>query len=148
MDTQGGFIDSAKVVGYAFVLQYYRIIHSFPEFAYKFYKDSSVLTRPDHNGVSTTVTTMEVSSVKIWLLIVFVWVFTWCGSLSFLSPLVKQNSWDPIVWVWPDLFVYGRCALHKRCLTFIVLNAYSALYFCLLWPALIRWVAPELFNLK
>lgn len=72
MDTQGGFIDSAKVVGYAFVLQYYRIIHSFPEFAYKFYKDSSVLTRPDHNGVSTTVTTMEVSSVKIWLLIVFV----------------------------------------------------------------------------
>lgn len=50
---------SAKVVGNAFVEQYYSILHSSPEMAYKFYKDSSILSRPDHNGVLTSVTTME-----------------------------------------------------------------------------------------
>lgn len=52
---------SAQVVGNAFVEQYYHILHSTPELVFRFYQDSSVLSRPDSNGVMTSVTTMEVS---------------------------------------------------------------------------------------
>ncbi|CAL5362393.1 unnamed protein product [Camellia sinensis] len=50
---------------YAFVAQYYRILHESPELVYKFYQDSSVLSRPDSNGVMTLVTTMKAINEKI-----------------------------------------------------------------------------------
>ncbi|XWS44406.1 hypothetical protein CRYUN_Cryun15aG0042500 [Craigia yunnanensis] len=50
---------SAQVVGNAFVEQYYHILYNSPELAHKFYHDSSVLSRPDSNGVMTSVTTMQ-----------------------------------------------------------------------------------------
>lgn len=52
---------SAQVVGNAFVEQYYHILHHSPDLVYKFYHDSSVLSRPDASGVMTSVTTMKVS---------------------------------------------------------------------------------------
>lgn len=51
---------SAQVVGNAFVEQYYHILHHSPELVYRFYQDSSVLSRPDSNGVMNSVTTMQV----------------------------------------------------------------------------------------
>lgn len=56
---------SAQVVGNAFVEQYYHILHSTPELVFRFYQDSSVLSRPDSNGVMTSVTTMEGINQKI-----------------------------------------------------------------------------------
>lgn len=52
---------SAEVVGNAFVEQYYHILHQSPELVHKFYQDSSLLSRPDADGIMTTVTTMQVS---------------------------------------------------------------------------------------
>lgn len=52
---------SAEVVGNAFVEQYYHILHQSPNLVHRFYQDSSFLSRPDSNGVMTTVTTMQVS---------------------------------------------------------------------------------------
>ncbi|KZV45620.1 ras GTPase-activating protein-binding protein 2-like [Dorcoceras hygrometricum] len=56
---------SAQVVGNAFVEQYYHILHQSPELVHRFYNDSSVLSRPDPNGVMTTVTTMKSINDKI-----------------------------------------------------------------------------------
>lgn len=56
---------SAQLVGNAFVEQYYHILHHSPESVYRFYQDSSVLSRPDANGVMTTVTTMQGINEKI-----------------------------------------------------------------------------------
>ncbi|KAK3012282.1 hypothetical protein RJ639_012952 [Escallonia herrerae] len=56
---------SAEVVGNAFVEQYYHILHQSPDSVYKFYQDSSVLSRPDADGVMTTVTTMKGINDKI-----------------------------------------------------------------------------------
>lgn len=56
---------SAQVVGNAFVEQYYHILHQSPELVYRFYQDSSVLSRPDSNGVMTSVTTMPGINEKI-----------------------------------------------------------------------------------
>lgn len=56
---------SAQVVGNTFVEQYYQIQHHSPESVYRFYQDSSVLSRPDANGVMTSVTTMKVSISRI-----------------------------------------------------------------------------------
>lgn len=56
---------SAQVVGNAFVEQYYQIQHHSPESVYRFYQDSSVLSRPDADGVITSVTTMKVSISRI-----------------------------------------------------------------------------------
>ncbi|KAI4346679.1 hypothetical protein L6164_007552 [Bauhinia variegata] len=50
---------NAQVVGNAFVEQYYHILHHSPELVYRFYHDSSVLSRPDSNGEMTSVTTMQ-----------------------------------------------------------------------------------------
>ncbi|KAI7985630.1 Nuclear transport factor 2 [Camellia lanceoleosa] len=58
-------LPSAHVVGNAFVEQYYHILHESPELVYKFYQDSSVLSRPDSNGVMTSVTTMQAINEKI-----------------------------------------------------------------------------------
>ncbi|CAA2978690.1 ras GTPase-activating -binding 2 [Olea europaea subsp. europaea] len=52
---------SAQVVGNAFVEQYYHILHHSPELVFRFYLDTSVLSRPGPDGVMTTVTTMKVS---------------------------------------------------------------------------------------
>jgi hypothetical protein len=52
---------SAEMVGNAFVEQYYHILHQSPELVYRFYQESSVISRPDSNGVMTSVTTMKVS---------------------------------------------------------------------------------------
>ncbi|GLU10949.1 hypothetical protein SLE2022_277240 [Rubroshorea leprosula] len=56
---------SAQVVGNAFVEQYYHILHHSPELVYRFYQDSSVLSRPDNNGQMTSVTTMQGINEKI-----------------------------------------------------------------------------------
>ncbi|KAL0343796.1 UNVERIFIED_CONTAM: Nuclear transport factor 2 [Sesamum angustifolium] len=50
---------SAQVVGNAFVEQYYHILHHSPELVFRFYQDASVLSRPDADGLMTTVTTMK-----------------------------------------------------------------------------------------
>ncbi|KAL0316171.1 UNVERIFIED_CONTAM: putative mitochondrial protein [Sesamum radiatum] len=49
-----------QVVGNAFVEQYYHILHHSPELVFRFYQDKSVLSRPDADGLMTTVTTMKV----------------------------------------------------------------------------------------
>ncbi|CAN4081637.1 unnamed protein product [Withania somnifera] len=59
MAMQTAATPSAQVVGNAFVEQYYQIQHRSPESVYRFYQDSSVLSRPDFNGVMSTVTTMK-----------------------------------------------------------------------------------------
>ncbi|KAL5582154.1 hypothetical protein UlMin_014596 [Ulmus minor] len=56
---------SAQVVGNAFVEQYYHILHHSPDLVYRFYQDSSVISRPDSNGVMTSVTTMQGINEKI-----------------------------------------------------------------------------------
>ncbi|KAJ4826090.1 hypothetical protein Tsubulata_015186 [Turnera subulata] len=56
---------SAQTVGNAFVEQYYHILHTSPELVYRFYQDSSVLSRPDANGVMTSVATMQGINEKI-----------------------------------------------------------------------------------
>ncbi|XP_047332798.1 nuclear transport factor 2-like isoform X2 [Impatiens glandulifera] len=58
-------IPSAQVVGNAFVDQYYHILHQSPELVFKFYQDSSILSRPDANGGMTTVTTVKAINEKI-----------------------------------------------------------------------------------
>lgn len=52
---------SAEMIGNAFVEQYYHILHQSPELVYRFYQESSVISRPDSKGVMTSVTTMKVS---------------------------------------------------------------------------------------
>ncbi|KAH7532732.1 hypothetical protein FEM48_Zijuj04G0053500 [Ziziphus jujuba var. spinosa] len=56
---------SAQFVGNAFVDQYYKILHNSPELFYRFYQDSSVISRPDSNGVMTSATTMQGINEKI-----------------------------------------------------------------------------------
>ncbi|KAL0332156.1 UNVERIFIED_CONTAM: Nuclear transport factor 2, partial [Sesamum calycinum] len=55
---------SAQVVGNAFVEQYYHILHHSPELVFRFYQDTSVLSRPDADGLMTTVTTMKIRVEK------------------------------------------------------------------------------------
>lgn len=59
MQTASPPAPSAQVVGNAFVEQYYHILHHSPELVYRFYHNTSVLSRPDPNGLMTTVTTMK-----------------------------------------------------------------------------------------
>nr|DAD31470.1 TPA_asm: hypothetical protein HUJ06_010320 [Nelumbo nucifera] len=56
---------SAQVVGNAFVEQYYHILHQSPELVYRFYHDSSMLSRPEPNGAMSSVTTMQAINEKI-----------------------------------------------------------------------------------
>ncbi|ONI19024.1 hypothetical protein PRUPE_3G254500 [Prunus persica] len=56
---------SAQLVGNAFIEQYYHILHNNPGLVHRFYQDSSVLSRPDSNGVMTSVTTMQGINEKI-----------------------------------------------------------------------------------
>ncbi|KAK9114447.1 hypothetical protein Syun_021244 [Stephania yunnanensis] len=55
----------AQVVGNAFVEQYYHILHQSPELVYRFYLDSSVLSRPGEDGAMESVTTMQAINEKI-----------------------------------------------------------------------------------
>ncbi|KAK9750634.1 hypothetical protein RND81_02G209500 [Saponaria officinalis] len=50
---------SAETVGNAFVSQFYQMLHSMPEQVYRFFNDSSTMSRPGPNGDLLTVTTME-----------------------------------------------------------------------------------------
>ncbi|RVW31430.1 hypothetical protein CK203_086783 [Vitis vinifera] len=50
---------SAEVVGNAFVEQYYYVLHRSPELVFRFYRDSSVMSWPDSNGLMSSVTTMQ-----------------------------------------------------------------------------------------
>lgn len=58
-------IPSAQVVANAFIAQYYHILHHNPGHVYRFYQDSSVLSRPDSDGVMRSVTTMQGINEKI-----------------------------------------------------------------------------------
>lgn len=55
---------SAKVVGNAFVGQYYYILHRSPDLVFRFYRDSSMISWPDSNGLMSSVTTMQVSFLE------------------------------------------------------------------------------------
>jgi hypothetical protein len=57
-------VPSVQIVGNTFVNQYYTVLHQTPKEVYRFYNDSSVLTRPGPDGVMTSVTTVDVSFVK------------------------------------------------------------------------------------
>ncbi|XP_074272790.1 nuclear transport factor 2-like isoform X1 [Silene latifolia] len=50
---------SVEVIGKAFVNRFYQILHTTPELAYKFFKDSSTMSRPGPTGDLMTVTTLE-----------------------------------------------------------------------------------------
>ncbi|KAK4775745.1 hypothetical protein SAY87_023706 [Trapa incisa] len=56
---------SARVVGNAFVEQYYHILHQSPGHVHRFYQDSSLLSRPDAGGEMITVTTTQAINEKI-----------------------------------------------------------------------------------
>lgn len=97
MAAQEGNADpSAQVVGNAFVDQYYHILHQSPGLVHRFYHDSSLLSRPDAEGVMTTVTTMQVSysgtkisrSIHFHKLIKYILNFLSCASshLYFTNP--------------------------------------------------------------
>lgn len=58
-------VPTAQIVGNAFVEQYYHILHQSPEQVYKFYQDSSVLSRQEANGMISSVTTMQAINEKI-----------------------------------------------------------------------------------
>ncbi|KAI4303740.1 hypothetical protein MLD38_039337 [Melastoma candidum] len=64
-DANPASIPSAEVVGNAFVEQYYHILHQSPGMVHRFYQDSSLLSRPDANGVMSTVTTVQAINEKI-----------------------------------------------------------------------------------
>ncbi|XP_022021390.1 nuclear transport factor 2 isoform X2 [Helianthus annuus] len=64
-ENPAGVLPSAQVVGNAFVEQYYHILHQSPELVHKFYQDSSILSRPDANGLMSSVTTMQAIDEKI-----------------------------------------------------------------------------------
>ncbi|KAJ0751248.1 putative Ras GTPase-activating protein-binding protein [Helianthus annuus] len=61
-------LPSAQVVGNAFVDQYYHILHQSPELVHKFYQDSSILSRPDTNGLMSSVTTMQLMAICPYML--------------------------------------------------------------------------------
>ncbi|XP_022884162.1 ras GTPase-activating protein-binding protein 2-like [Olea europaea var. sylvestris] len=65
MQTATPSAPSAQVVGNAFVEQYYHILHQSPELVHQFYQDTSALSRPESDGVMTTVTTMKDIDDKI-----------------------------------------------------------------------------------
>ncbi|KVH96202.1 Nuclear transport factor 2 [Cynara cardunculus var. scolymus] len=64
---------SAQAVAQAFVERYYQVLHAHPEDAHKFYKDQSILSRPNADGSMRTITTAKgikdeimASDIKDW----------------------------------------------------------------------------------
>ena len=55
---------SAQDVGNLFVTQYYTFFFGDSELVYKFYEESSVLSRPGPNGEMTSATTIQVSFLE------------------------------------------------------------------------------------
>lgn len=55
---------SAQAVGNTFISNYYPTLHKSPDSVHKFYTDSSVLSRPNADGVMTSVTTVQVGVVR------------------------------------------------------------------------------------
>lgn len=51
---------NAQVIGNAFVEQYYHVLRNSPGLAYKFYNDASILSRPNSNGLMSSITTLKV----------------------------------------------------------------------------------------
>lgn len=68
---EGSATPSAQVVGNAFVEQYYHILHQSPGLVHRFYQDSSLLSRPDSTGTMATVTTMQVSLLRIKIIVLY-----------------------------------------------------------------------------
>uniref|UniRef100_A0A7N0U9X9 Uncharacterized protein n=1 Tax=Kalanchoe fedtschenkoi TaxID=63787 RepID=A0A7N0U9X9_KALFE len=56
---------SVEVVGNAFVLQYYHVLHQSPEIVHRFYQDGSKIGRPIEDGTMGITTTMEAIKEKI-----------------------------------------------------------------------------------
>ncbi|KAA8529327.1 hypothetical protein F0562_033874 [Nyssa sinensis] len=56
---------SAQIVGNLFVERYYLVLHTSPDQVHKFYQDSSVISRPDLDGVMTSATTTQGINNKI-----------------------------------------------------------------------------------
>ncbi|OMO60437.1 Nuclear transport factor 2 [Corchorus capsularis] len=56
MSTQSEPSHEPEVVGKAFAKQFYTLLHEDPTQAFKFYKESSFLSRPDPDGVMNSVT--------------------------------------------------------------------------------------------
>ena len=82
---------TAEFVGNAFVEQYYHILHHNPELVYRFYDNSSVLSRPGSDGVMTSVTTMQVSFIIGLSYHVFLWTCckVRCSTLSLVNPTLR-----------------------------------------------------------
>lgn len=68
-------------VGLAFVEQYYCILHQLPESVNKFYEDSSVISRPELNGVMSSVTTIQVCFLE-WIVLLVITPMFHCFSLQ------------------------------------------------------------------
>ncbi|KAL9673269.1 hypothetical protein QQ045_029523 [Rhodiola kirilowii] len=56
---------SVEVVGNAFVLQYYHVLHQSPEHVHRFYQEDSKMGRPSGDGAMGITTTMEAIKEKI-----------------------------------------------------------------------------------
>ncbi|PWA95417.1 hypothetical protein CTI12_AA051210 [Artemisia annua] len=56
---------AAQVVGNAFVMQYYQILHHSPSLVHRFYQDISKLGRPEEDGSMSLTTTMDDINSKI-----------------------------------------------------------------------------------
>lgn len=97
-------VHTPEFVGNAFVDQYYPILHRNPELLYKFYQDSSVLSRPDSSGHMTTVTTLEASTVGFNTALHK--LHRWCFPFLFLMlwqsidtlAITFQNMMQPLEW--------------------------------------------------
>ncbi|KAJ4755405.1 hypothetical protein LUZ62_089810 [Rhynchospora pubera] len=61
----GGTPLDPHVIARAFVDQYYRILHRSPDQVYRFYQETSILSRPDVNGMMTSATTLQGINQKI-----------------------------------------------------------------------------------
>lgn len=57
-------VPRAEMVGNAFVQSYYTILSDHPDKVHHFYNDTSVISRPDLDGVMSSASTLNVSSVK------------------------------------------------------------------------------------
>lgn len=51
---------TTEAIGNAFVGQYYYVLCNSPGLAPKFYNESSILSRPNSDGIMTSVTTLKV----------------------------------------------------------------------------------------
>ncbi|KAL2523026.1 Nuclear transport factor 2 (NTF2) family protein with RNA binding (RRM-RBD-RNP motif) domain [Forsythia ovata] len=98
---------SAQVVGNAFVEQYYHILHHSPELVYRFYQDTSALSRPESDGVMSTVTTMQGINDKICSL-------DYKNYKAEIKTADAQNSYEGGVIVLVTGYLTGKDNLRKK----------------------------------